>query len=264
MSPPRWFLAASALASTEAFACSCALGLDEALPGDGATGVALDAHPFLLFSAQPGVVSLRDAETGDEVPSALERLTQGDQVVVRLVPEAPLEPLHAYVLDGDAGYGLAGFPITFTTGEAADLDGPEAIAVRDLDPAGIRGDEGKCGDTLYLIAKLGGAPADAFYETQVAWTEDFSEPATVSGERATQILGRGGCWDSVPELERGDEVWVRARAADLSGHAGPWSAAVHVPAVRVEGACGCASGPGGSAFAVCAALVGLARRRARQ
>jgi hypothetical protein len=69
-----------------------------------------------------------------------------------------------------------------------------------------------CGDALYLLPHLGPVPADAFYETQVAWTEDFSGAATVSGTRPDEImLGQNGCGDTVSRLQRGDEVWVRAR-----------------------------------------------------
>jgi hypothetical protein len=239
------------LVSAEALGCSCLEGLDEVRPPDGAVGVATDAAPFLLYSEAPGPVTLLDAETGEEVPITVEQTTHGEAVVVRLVPNAPLEPQHGYVIDGGSDYGFVAFPVTFTTGDGPDADPPGPVALREVDEAGSPSTGKDCGGTLFLIPKLGDAPEDAVYEAQLAWTEGFSDAATASAaDRHRVLLGQTGCGAAtVPELERGDEVWVRARAVDLSGNEGPWSDVVHVRSVGGGplGA-GCAAVPGGSVW----------------
>lgn len=246
------------LASSDALACSCVGGLDAVLPTDGATGVASDAVPFLVFDAPSIAATLRDAASGDEVPTTPLVTTEGEQSVVRLVPNAPLEPFHTYVIDGDAGYGEASFPVTFTTGEGPDDEVPGAVVLRDVREPRSFGDDSECGGDIFLIQTLAGRPEDAFYETEVAWREDFSDPRVVSGAEA-QLLGRAGCTETLPELEVGDEVWLRARAVDLSGNVGPWTAPVYVEDVGVEPeeGRGCDTS-GGAALAL--GLVGLLLR----
>jgi len=228
------------LVSSDAFACSCpGDGLDAIRPEEGATAVAVDAVPFLVYRNMPGDVFLRDAVTGEDVPMTVEQTAQGDYFVVRLVPAAPLEPLHPYTIEGDPGYSSVAFPVTFTTGEGSDVDAPAPLAPLEVEQAQNIDDD--CG-TLYLSPNLGNAPADAFYETQVSWSEDFPDAVTVSATDRP-ALGQLGCGDTVRELDLGDEVWVRARLVDLSGNEGPWSDDVHIG--RVDG--GGTFGSGGCA-----------------
>ncbi len=128
-----------ALATSPAFACSCANGLDDALPADGATGVALDAAPFLHFSMPGEGIRLVDAATGADVPVTVEEVAEGSHTVVRLIPAALLEPLHTYVVEGESSYGLVGLPLTFTTGEAADAEVPDVLTLRDVEDVSHRG-----------------------------------------------------------------------------------------------------------------------------
>ncbi len=229
------------LVSSDAFGCSCAgAGLDAIRPEDGATAVAVDAVPFLVYRNMPGDVFLRDAVTGEDVPMTVEQTAQGDFFVVRLVPTAPLEPLHPYTIEGDPGYSSVAFPVTFTTGEESDVDAPAPLAPLTVRQAQNIDDD--CG-SLYLYPNLDNAPADAFYETQVAWSEDFADAVAVSATDH-HMLGRSVCGNTVRDLDLGDEVWVRARLVDLSGNEGPWSDDVHI--WRVDGvgtstSAGCAS-----------------------
>lgn len=221
-----------AWAAADALACLCRPGVVEVRPEDGATGVATDAAPFLVFNQAPGLLRLLDEGTGAEVPVTIEQSTEGEQSVVRVVPVAPLEPLHTYVVDGDAWYGLVRFPSAFTTGQGPDAEPPGPVALTDVG-GGDFGDS-DCGYSLHLIPELGEAPADAFYEAQIAWAADFSGAATVSrADRDDVFVGLAACnGTTVPELQRGDEVWLRARAVDLSGNVGPWSEPFHVERVR--------------------------------
>lgn len=246
------------LSATPALACSCAEGLDELLPGDGATGVALDAAPFLRFSSRPGPIRLLDADTGEEVPVTVEETTEGTYTVVRLVPTAPLEPLHAYVIDGGADYGSVGLPATFTTGEAADADVPGAVRLGSVEEVRTSGNDNSCGDALYLITKPGGAPADAYYETQLGWVDDFTDAVSVaSAARDLQVLGHAMCGSAVPELAHGDDVWLRVRAVDLSGNAGPWSDVTSVRSVGGGPLGGCATTGGAPVGSLGLAILGL-------
>ena len=259
-----------ALATSPALACSCATGLDDALPEDGAVGVALDAAPFLHFSSDPGTLRLVDAATGADVPVTVDEVAQASHTVVRLVPTAPLEPLHTYTIEGDPGYGRVALPLMFTTGEAADAVPPDAVTLGDVEPISNTGGDSSCGPALYLIAKPRGATPDAYFETEVSWTGDFSDAVAFrSAERGSHVLGWGLCDETVPELQTGDDVWVRSRAVDLSGNAGPWSDVAEVRGVGggVFAKAGCASVGGApvAGGALGLALLGLGlRRRSRR
>jgi hypothetical protein len=260
-------LLAVLLLASDALACSCLSGLFEVRPVDGATAVPTDAAPLVIFTAAPGEVWLLDAVTGAEVPITVEPTDEGEGTVLRLVPHAALEPQHTYVIDGLSAYGLASFPATFTTGDGPDLEAPPAITLTGVD-GGFYGNNDDCGDSLYLRPQVSGAPPDAFYEAEVAHREDFSDAATVRRSDAAHLeLGWGLCSTTVTDLAQGDEVWVRARATDLSGNQGPWSDVVHLESIsdsdrRATAGCGCASRSTGAAGSLLLALAaaGLALR----
>ncbi|MCK6531184.1 Ig-like domain-containing protein [Myxococcota bacterium] len=269
-------LAGGVLVGVPAAACSCASGLMEVAPADGATGVATDAAPVLVYSAfvEPHGTVLRDAATGAEVPAEIDDTMEGNSLVRRIVPLGELEPGATYEIEGSDDYGTVPLPVRFTTGDGPDATAPGPLVLVDVEGAFVPGTQAvpfgavtnTCGDSLWLRPDFEAEPSDphARYEFEVSWDDDPAEVARVTdADREDPMIGWGICAANVPALEAGDRIRVRARAVDLSGNEGPWSEPVLVRSIPTDH-CGCSSAGearGGAVASSWLAALALGRRR---
>ena len=146
-------------------------------------------------------------------------------------------PNRSYAIRGDAGWDMAPF-VGFSTGMGADDSSPDEVKIGNVDGGYWPGSDSSCRPTLYLIPRLGPVAADVFHEVELGWDADFDDSVVVTGVEPS--LGWGVCTTTVPDLKRGDRVWLRARALDVSGNSTRWSEAEEA---RVTRASGCASVP---------------------
>lgn len=226
---------AALLAPPAARACSCAAGLSATLPTDGATGIPTNAVPLLLYSLSgpdSADAGIRDAQTTAELDVSVEDETFGDVVLRRVRPLEDLAPGTSYTL-----WSAYEDAVTFTTGGAPDLGAPAGGDVlsssSDYNAGQGPGWTDTCGERLYVDLYLGQGQDDhpVWYQVVVARDAGFASSVTlpfVGDENAA--IGWGSCWTNLPDLDRGERLWLKSRAVDVSGNAGPWGTTVSLKA----------------------------------
>lgn len=246
--------------------CDCSLWVPALLlPEANATEVPTNA---LLLSWQDAV-SLYDLDREEqiELTSTTAALITGN--VTFSTPVASLAPDTAYgVFRGTDIDPDPQWPeVTFTTGAEADLEPPgdvfiDTVDVHPYDRASLN----LYGDNLGIFVRLSGPDDASMIEVQLAPADDFADAITtlpvIGGLHDPEVPVVFDIY-SIDYLDGtkpnvGESVFLRARALDLAGNAGPWS---ETSATEVNA---CATTAGGGAWAAgLALLVGLTRRGRR-
>lgn len=247
------------LVAAPAYACSCD-GTPALLPQADEVGVSVLARPSAQLYDDLDVAELT-LEDGTPVPADVE---VGDDMLLQLVPTAPLLPETTYLFSVQTASGELG-TARFTTGvaDAPSTELPQLVIAGSV-THDLRGEDGAaCGPALYQLVDVGAAEAP-LVELEV--TRDGTTEALRVLPDFVFLGAPGLC--SVPnaELEVGEVVELRARWLELDGAAGAWSA-VHTATVEdgaggADGATGCSStGATPGAFGALLALAFASRRR---
>jgi hypothetical protein len=178
---------------------------------------------------------LLEGET--EVPGTVTEDGNGLQRSWRFDPDAPLSP--------GAQVAFAHQPEeVWQIGEAADHEPPGEIELLDMVADRLSG-FGFCssgpGNIISVILSEAEDDSDLFYEIEVEREGGEVDPVLV--ERPSAEIGTAVYASSV-ELDRGETVWLRARAVDAAGNEGPWT---EQEEIRTDRRAMCATGPGGGA-----------------
>jgi len=253
---------ASLAAAPSAIACSCAYGPTQAIP-NGVDGVSTSASVYVeynyLDSASDIDLLLVNADTGEAVPHTVEDSPQGDVLIRKLTPEAPLESNANYEVYEDWGdedsdpWTLA----EFTTGADADSAAPERTEILKARSHRDRAPSAACGGGVRLEIEVTAPEDGVLYEIEVI-RESGEEQVFTFLTDEWMMLGHGGCTNNVDDLTAGENLSLRSRAIDVSGNAGPWSefAESRRAGCSSVGDAGLASG-----WLTLLALLGLRRKR---
>lgn len=256
--------------SSPAHALDClAHGVGQMLPVDGAVAVPTNAMPVVelygggALEAEELVLELADAD-GGAVPVSVEVVAEGDPMVVRLVPEAPLAAGAGYVLSAGFVWEWDDEGVVnqhhFVVGDGPDTTPPAPVAVVAVDEHHASGDWGPEHDLFFETGEL--PEPEASVLLLGLSTPDASWDRARIG--ADPVISHAYCtFDDAAEA-RASELTVELVVVDLAGNRS--DASVTPPAAE-EGRCGtgCAVLPASTVgwLGGLVGLVGLARRRRR-
>lgn len=250
-----------------ALALDCA-EVDHPVPAAGSLDIATSAA-VTHITQHPDATYIITDSLGAQVAHSVTKATQGSATVARLQPDAPLAPGESYTVTAMI-FGEDREITSFTTGTQADIDPPTGGGIDQIDVTWQN--DSDWGPSRYLLVRLIDAE-DAnplYYEVETASNEAFTDAHLIVSADPNVLVGKGLCDFTWPDIPERTDLFVRARAVDVSGNATDWwvfDDTVELSksaAKQSQGETGCNTAPASGGWGLGAlALLGLFGRRRR-